>query len=272
VDTIVDVVGALVALEILDVEQVFSSPLNVGSGFVEFSHGKFPVPAPATAEILKGVPVYSTDTTGELVTPTGAAIIAEVAGSFGDMPMLTTQAVGYGAGERDREQPNVLRVFIGDLASNDDPERDTVSVIETNIDDMNPQFYESVFEKLFANGALDVFMTNIMMKKSRPAIQLTVLCTPEKEPQLTQLIFEETTTIGLRIRQEARRKLQREVREIETEFGKIKFKVSLLDGKILNHSPEYEDCKKIALAHGLSVKEVSERLARCEAFTQVERS
>lgn len=272
VDTIVDVVGALVALEILDVEQVFSSPLNVGSGFVEFSHGKFPVPAPATAEILKGVPVYSTDATGELVTPTGAAIISEVAGSFGDMPMLTTQAVGYGAGERDREQPNVLRVFIGHLAADDDPARDTITVIETNIDDMNPQFYESVFEKLFANGALDVFMTNIMMKKSRPAIQLTVLCTPEKEPQLTQLIFEETTTIGLRIRQEARRKLQREVREIETEFGKIKFKVSLLDGKILNHSPEYEDCKKIAQEHGLSVKEVSERLARCEAFTQVERS
>ncbi len=238
------------------------SRLNVGSGFVEFSHGKFPVPAPATAEILKNIPVYATDTQAELVTPTGAAIITEFAHAFGDLPGITPECIGYGAGGRELPHPNVLRIFVGEQDQTSAMDRDMVSVIETNIDDMNPQLYESVIDKLFEKGALDVYLTNIMMKKSRPGIKLTVLANLSDESKLAKLIFQETTSIGVRIRQEARKKLQREIKEIETRFGKVNFKITKLGGQIVNSTPEYEDCKRIAAQKKIPLKQVCQWLSK----------
>ncbi len=246
VDTIIDVVGALVGLKLLNIEKIQSSKLNVGSGFVEFSHGKWPVPAPATAEILKGVPVYSTDCKAELVTPTGAAIICTIADAFGDLPEMTTESIGYGAGTQDLEHPNVLRVFIGERITQAAFEQDIVSILETNIDDMNPQFYDHILEELLHNGALDVYLTNVSMKKNRPGIQLTVLTRPEDADKFAQFIFRSTTSIGVRIRQEKRKKLKRTSQEVDTKFGKVKFKISSLNGEVLNRTPEYEDCKRIS--------------------------
>ncbi len=256
VDTIIDVVGALVGIKLLGIEKVYCSKLNVGSGFVKFSHGTFPVPAPATAEILKGVPVYSTDSKGELITPTGAAIITTLSDSFGKMPEMVTESIGYGAGTRELERPNVLRVFVGQPVQEDDSEHDNGFIIETNIDDMNPQFYDHVMDKLMRHGALDVYFTNIMMKKNRPAIKLTVLTSPKNEAKLTNIIFEETTTLGVRIRKDHRKTLQREIKEVETKFGKIKVKVAKLNGKIVNAKPEYDDCQRIAIEYKIPLKQV----------------
>ncbi len=261
VDTIIDVVGALMGLRLLGIEKVFASKLNVGGGFVTFSHGTFPVPAPATAEILKGVPIYSVDVSGELVTPTGAAIISTIAEKFGPMPAMAAERVGYGAGSRDLPQPNLLRVFVGTMDESS-PNVDQVSVIETSIDDMNPQLYEHVFEKLFAAGALEVFLSNIVMKKSRPGVKLTVLMRPQDQDRMIKIIFDESTTIGLRIRQESRKILHREIKEVETKFGKVKFKFSSLDGEIINSVPEFEDCKKIAQKLNVPLKQVLRELGR----------
>ncbi|MCH6559288.1 nickel pincer cofactor biosynthesis protein LarC [candidate division KSB1 bacterium] len=254
VDTIIDVVGALVGLKLLNIEKIQSSKLNTGSGFVEFSHGKWPVPAPATAEILKGVPVYATDCKAELVTPTGAAIICTIADAFGDLPEMTTESIGYGAGTQDLEHPNVLRVFIGERKTQAAFEQDTVSILETNIDDMNPQFYDNILEELLQNGALDVYLTNVSMKKNRPGIQLTVLTRPEDEDKFAQIIFRNTTSIGVRIRQEKRKKLKRTIQEVDTKFGKVKFKISNLNGEVLNRTPEYEDCKRISNEQNIPLK------------------
>lgn len=262
VDTIVDVVGALVGLRMLGVDKVICSKLNVGTGFVEFSHGRYPAPAPATAEILLGVPVYSNETVGELVTPTGAAIITEIADSFGAMPEMKLSRIGYGAGSKDLEQPNVLRLLLGETGGNSDFDEDIISVLETNIDDMNPQFYETTMSNLLAAGALDVFISNILMKKNRPAHQLTVLCTLENENKIAKIIFQNTSSIGVRIRQEKRKKLKRELNKVQTEFGEITVKISRLNGKILNMTPEYEDCKKIAQSQNIPLKKVYEIINR----------
>ena len=256
VDTIIDVVGALVGLKLLNIEKIQSSKLNAGSGFVEFSHGKWPVPAPATAEICKGVPVYATDCKAELVTPTGAAIICTIADAFGDLPEMTTESIGYGAGTQDLEHPNVLRVFIGERITQAAFEQDTVSILETNIDDMNPQFYDNILEELLQNGALDVYLTNVSMKKNRPGIQLTVLTRPEDADKFAQFIFRNTTSIGVRIRQEKRKKLKRTIQEVDTKFGKVKFKISNLNGEVLNRTPEYEDCKRISKEQNIPLKEI----------------
>ncbi len=266
-DTIIDVVGALIALKLLSIGKVYCSKLNVGSGFVTFSHGTFPVPAPATAEILKGVPVYAGDINGELVTPTGAAIISTIAEKFGPLPVLITEHVGYGAGSRDLPQPNLLRVFIG-RTEEPSPNLDQVAVIETNIDDMNPQLYEHVIEKLFAAGALEVFLTNIMMKKNRPGILLTVLANLADQDRLVKICFEETTTIGLRIRQECRKILDREIKEVETIFGKVRVKFSCLDGEIINAVPEFDDCKEIASKTKLPLKQVLRELGKLVVVPQ----
>lgn len=260
VDTIIDVVGALIGLRLLGVEKIMASKLNVGSGFVEFSHGKFPVPAPATAEILKGTPIYSTDIEAEMVTPTGAAIITTISENFGEMPEIQVERIGYGAGRRDLSQPNVLRVFIGETTDASGFDRDTIIIMETNIDDMNPQLYDHLMESLLENGALDVYLTNIAMKKNRPAVQLTVLARPEDEEKLSRIIFKETTSIGLRIRKEKRRKLQREIKKINTRFGKVAFKISKLGDEILNMAPEYDDCKRIAREKKIPLKEVQRYL------------
>ncbi len=258
VDTIVDVVGALVGLRMLGINKIICSKINVGTGFVEFSHGRYPVPAPATAEILLGVPVYSNETVGELVTPTGAALITEIADSFGLMPEMNVSKIGYGAGSKDFEQPNVLRLLLGETGGDAAFDEDTISVIETNIDDMNPQFYETTMSNLLEAGALDVFISNIIMKKNRPAHQLTVLCTLENEDKLTKIIFKNTSSIGIRVRQEKRKKLQREMKKIETEFGEITVKISRLNDEILNMTPEYEDCKRIAETQNIPLKKVYE--------------
>lgn len=262
VDTIIDVVGALVGLKLLNIEKIQSSKLNTGSGFVEFSHGKWPVPAPATAEILKGVPVYATDCKAELVTPTGAAIICTIADAFGDLPEMTTESIGYGAGTQDLEHPNVLRVFIGERKTQAAIEQDTVSILETNIDDMNPQFYDNILEELLQNGALDVYLTNVSMKKNRPGIQLTVLTRPEDEDKFAQFIFRNTTSIGVRIRQEKRKKLKRTIEEVDTKFGKVKFKISSLNGEVLNRTPEYEDCKRISKEQNIPLKVIYKEIER----------
>ena len=262
VDTIIDVVGALVGLKLLNIEKIQSSKLNTGSGFVEFSHGKWPVPAPATAEILKGVPVYATDCKAELVTPTGAAIICTIADAFGDLPEMTTESIGYGAGSQDLEHPNVLRVFIGERKTQAAIEQDTVSILETNIDDMNPQFYDNILEELLQNGALDVYLTNVSMKKNRPGIQLTVLTRPEDEDKFAQFIFRNTTSIGVRIRQEKRKKLNRTIEEVDTKFGKVKFKISSLNGEVLNRTPEYEDCKRISKKQNIPLKAIYKEIER----------
>ena len=260
IDTIIDVVGTLVGLELLGVTSVLCSRLNVGSGFVTFSHGKYPVPAPATAELLTGVPVYATEIEGELVTPTGAAIITELAEFFGPMPTLEIGQVGYGAGDKEFAQPNVLRVFLGKSHSAFDAEADEVCVIETNIDDMNPQLYETVFEKVLSAGALDVFTSNILMKKNRPAVKLSVLCQPGDESRLAEVLLVETSSLGVRVRYESRQKLRRESLTVQTSLGQVRFKLGMLAGEQVKASPEYEDCKKIAAATGLPVRVVIERL------------
>ncbi|HSE83570.1 MAG TPA: nickel pincer cofactor biosynthesis protein LarC [Thermodesulfobacteriota bacterium] len=263
VDTVIDVVGVLVGLRQLGVENVYSSKLNVGSGFVEFSHGIFPVPAPATAEILKAIPIYATDSDAELVTPTGAAIIATLAQEFGYMPVMETKNIGYGAGTKDLKRPNVLRVFIGDLIGQTGSEENAICIIECNIDDMNPQLYDHVINKLLTNGALDVYLTSILMKKSRPGVKLTVLANIKDTNKLAGIIFEETTSIGIRIREEKRAVLEREIREIDTEYGRVKVKVSNLNGRVVNAMPEYEDCKRIANERDIPLKQVYRVIYAC---------
>lgn len=260
VDTIVDVVAALTGFRKLGIEKIFCSRLNVGSGFVTFSHGKFPVPAPATAEILMGVPTYSTDSKGELVTPTGAAIITSLAGSFGDMPVMRTRSIGYGAGSKDFEHPNVLRVFIGDMASDD--ETDEVLVTETNIDDMNPQWYDHIIEHLYREGAREVFITNIQMKKNRPGVKLTVLSEVTDRDRVLKVIFRETTSIGVRTRKESRMILQRESRSVSTPFGEMMAKVSYFEGEQVNLKIEYDELKRVAAETGLPVKQVAAEIDR----------
>lgn len=254
VDTIVDVVAALTGFKKLGIEKVYCSRLNVGSGFVTFSHGKFPVPAPATAEILKDIPVYSTDSQGELVTPTGAAIITSIAGSFGDMPAFKTSSIGYGAGTRDFEHPNVLRLYLGEMDISGEGE--SIYVLETNIDDMNPQFYDHVIERLYGAGALEVFLTGIQMKKNRPGIKLTVLAASGDKDRLLKVVFTETTSIGVRIRQESREILEREVKAIDTPYGPVNAKVSFYEGQPVNTKIEYDDLKRLAEKHGKSIKQI----------------
>lgn len=260
IDTIVDVVGALLAFQKLGIEKVFCSPLNVGSGFVTFSHGRFPVPAPATAEILKNTPTYSTNSQGELVTPTGAAVITTLADRFGDMPFMKVESIGYGAGTRDFEHPNVVRVYIGEAFA--PSETDEIFILEANIDDMNPQFYEPVMEKLFTEGALDVFFTPVQMKKNRPATKLTVLSGTGNEKSLASLILKETTTLGVRMRKESRMILERESKEIETPWGKVRIKISGLNGEVYHKSAEYEDLRRISAETGESMRAVSEKIQK----------
>lgn len=255
IDTIIDVAGAVIGLNKLGIEKIYCSKLNVGTGFVEFSHGKWPVPAPATAEILKGIPVYNNNIKAELVTPTGAAIITTFAEKFGEMPAMKIGKIGYGAGTKDLEQPNVLRVFYGE---SNKMENETINIIETNIDNMNPEVYPYVIDKLMERGALDAYLTNIIMKKGRPAIKLTVLCEIKDTDKLCNSIFDETTTLGVRIFTAEKKKLDREIKIIKTKYGNIRVKVSKLNKKIQNIMPEYEDCAKIAKNKNIPLKMVYE--------------
>jgi uncharacterized protein (TIGR00299 family) protein len=258
VDAIVDIVGAAICLEMLGWPKVVASPMPTFHGYAKGSHGIFPLPAPATAEILRGVPWRKLDIEGELVTPTGAAIIREIAEGFGPLPAMTVEGIGYGAGKSDFGIPNALRVMIGEEATTPGDSAECVTVIETNIDDLNPQFYEIAIERLFAAGALDVFLTPIQMKKNRPGTLLSVICDPDLAEAVAAVILAETSTFGVRISQWERLCLDRRWEEVVTKFGVIRIKIGERDGKEITASPEYEDCKRAAIEHGTPVRRVHE--------------
>lgn len=260
-DSILDIVGASVAVEQLGIEAIVVSPLNVGGGTVKTAHGELPVPAPATATLLRGAPVYSSGAEGELVTPTGAAVVATLAKQFGPLPAMTVAAVGYGAGTNDpKGRANVLRVFLGESAEERAAEPDSgesaVIVLEANLDDMSPEVCGFVLEQAMAAGALDVFYTPVQMKKSRPGLLLTVLCPPERAEALTHLLFEQTTTLGVRSYRAERRVLERAVETVETRLGPVRMKLARMNGRLLNVAPEYEDCQRLAREKGVPLKEV----------------
>ncbi len=283
VDCIVDIFGTLICLDILGIRNIYSSPVNLGSGAVKTEHGSLPVPAPATAELLKNVPVYSSEKKHELTTPTGAVLISELAEKFGAIPEMSVARIGMGAGNKNfKKHPNVLRIFIGqktDHRTQNPPSppfnkggkggiNNWVTVIETNIDDMNPQVYEYVMEKLLVNGAVDVFFTQIVMKKGRPGIKLTVLCKEEEKEKLIKIIIGETTSIGLRFYKAQRRVMKRRIGPVNTKFGKIKVKISALHDDKLRITPEYEDCKKIAKKLGIPIMEVMQEAQRASSDTK----
>jgi hypothetical protein len=264
VDSIIDVVGSVVGFEMLGIERFFSSPLRVGRGTVTTEHGLLPIPAPATAELLRGAAVYAGELDGEFVTPTGAAILSSLCESFGPLPTLRIDRIGYGAGSRDPEGvPNALRLVLGETA--DEPtaavdgsraEAERVMVIETNIDDMNPQVYGFVMERAFALGALDVFFTPVQMKKDRPGALLTVLCEPQMLEAMSDLILSETTTLGVRYYEAKRRVLERALETVETAYGPVTIKVARRGNRTLHFQPEYDDCARLANQAGTTLNEV----------------
>jgi uncharacterized protein (TIGR00299 family) protein len=264
VDAIVDIVGAAAGFEQLGIEEFFCSAVNVGGGRVNTQHGNLPVPAPATAELLRGAPTYSTGIPRELVTPTGAAILTSVASQFGAQPPMTVSAIGLGAGSAElSEQPNVLRLFLGETATIGASEaeldaalQEDVVVLEANLDDMNPQVYGYFADLALEAGALDVFSVPVQMKKNRVGQLVTVLCGPADREKLTGLFFRETTTLGVRQSNVRRRTLQRESVTVETSLGPVRMKVARLNGNVLNVAPEYEDCRKLAAARGVPLKQV----------------
>jgi len=261
-DSIVDIVGSIWGIRQLGIEKIYVSKVNVGGGFVKCEHGILPVPAPATLFLMEGKPIYSSGVERELLTPTGAAILTTLSFEFGSMPLMNVDRVGYGAGRDNLSHPNLLRLIIGTSESISGKEK--VVVIETNIDDMNPQFYDYVMERLLAMEVLEVFITPILMKKSRPGHLLTIICSSEKLSSVTKFLLRETTTLGLRWHQEERAKTDREILTQETKYGKIRFKLAKWEGKVVNLSPEYEDCKRLALEKRVPLKEVFEEAKRVE--------
>jgi pyridinium-3,5-bisthiocarboxylic acid mononucleotide nickel chelatase len=258
VDAIVDIVGACVGFEVLGIERFACSALNVGGGTAKMAHGILPVPAPATANLLQGRPTYSNGVQKELVTPTGAAIVATLCEAFGPQPGMTVSAIGYGAGTADLEgQPNVVRIMIGEATEKSVVGFDEeIAVIEANLDDMNPQIYGYFLEKALGVGALDVYTTPVQMKKNRPGTLLTVLCKPVDTNALMSLIFAETTTFGVRTYRAQRRVLPREWVCVGTEFGEVRSKVSRVNGRILHLAPEFEDCRKLAVEKNVPLQRV----------------
>ena len=256
VDAIVDVTGGVIALDLAGAQAVHVSALPIGGGLVGGPHGRIPVPAPGTAELLRGFPVVDTGVKSELVTPTGAAILTTLADSAGRMPALTVEAVGYGAGTKDLPgTPNVLRCFLGRTVDSGVAD-ETVLQVETTIDDMSPQLYETLIERVFDAGALDVFLQPVIMKRGRPGVLVTALCTPERVGDLSRALFEESTTIGVRWSEWRRARLQREMVEVTTAYGTIPFKVSRLGGRIVTITPEFADVARIAREKSLPVREV----------------
>ena len=290
IDSIIDIVGAMIGFELLGVDRFFCSPLRLGSGSVDSQHGRLPIPAPATADLLRGAPVYAGELEGEFVTPTGAAIVATLCEEFGPLPPMKVVRVGYGAGSRDPKGfPNALRLMIGELEEADEPALpvlgarlpqldtgaiqspkagsaaqtkvyatpdETIVVIETNIDDMNPQVYSFVMERAFALGALDVFMIPAQMKKDRPGVLLTVLCKPETADATIEMLLVETKTLGVRYYQAKRRVLERTIETVETEYGPVRIKVARDGARTLHFQPEYEDCARVAASAKVPLLEV----------------
>jgi uncharacterized protein (TIGR00299 family) protein len=261
VDAILDIVGASAGLELLGIDQLICSPLNVGGGHVKTAHGMLPVPAPATAEVLKGVPIYSSGVDGELVTPTGAVIVCTLASGFGPMPSMSVTQIGYGAGGRDYSgHPNIARLFVGERAEISRPRvpkpSEVVTVIDANVDDMNPQLYGYLVERALAAGALDITCGSVQMKKNRPGLEISILCPPDRAEVLAQLLLEETTTIGLRMHEAARLVLEREMMSVETSYGTVRVKVARHKGVVMNVAPEYDDCRRLAAEKSVPLKEV----------------
>ncbi len=262
VDAIIDVVGAVAGLFLLGIDEVYCSPLHVGTGTVICAHGILPLPAPATFELVRGVPIYSTEVHGELLTPTGAAILTTLSKGFGQLPAMTTEALGYGAGAADRQIPNLLRIVIGNTCERDCFDCDQAAVIETAIDDMNPQIYDHIMEKALEMGALDIYLKPVQMKKNRPGIILSILCKPEDVGRFSRFVLSETTSIGLRWRFENRIKVKRDILEITTSLGNLRVKKAHTMEGTINFLPEYEDCKKIARQKNIPLKMVMAKVCK----------
>ena len=262
-DSIVDIVGTVHAMEAFGADRVVASPLNVGSGSVHSAHGLYPVPAPATTRLLEGVPIYSGPQKAELVTPTGALLITAYAQHFGGLPPMRLQRTGYGAGSRKFSRtPNVIRVLVGEGDTAAQSHR--VVVIEAEIDDMNPQIFGVLIDRLLAEGALDVFYTSIQMKKNRPGTLLSIIAPPAAREQLTSIVFRETTTIGVRYGEMDRECLDREMVTVDTPLGRVGIKVARRNGNVMNASPEFDDCARLAAESGRPVKDV--QAAAMKAF------
>ncbi len=271
IDTVIDIFGTIIGLHFFKAETLYSSPVNLGSGLVKTRHGTLPVPAPATIALLRHVPVYGHPLRSELTTPTGAALLRGLVTEYGFMPPMSIETMGTGAGERNyRQWPNVLRLFIG-TPSVRSPKGDragdgeTVIVIETNIDDMNPQIFDHVSALLYRIGALDVSLTYLMMKKGRPGVRMTVLCEKERMERIAEVILRETTSIGIRYYEARRKTMEREIRSVDTPFGAIRFKVSKLGEKIVKWAPEYEDCRKAARRLNMPLIELLKKIQKTES-------
>ena len=273
-DSIIDITSAVIGVKTLGIEEIYSSALPVGKGFVKCAHGLIPVPAPATLELLKNIPIYSGGIESEMITPTGAAIISTLAKNFGERPLMKIERIGYGAGEKEFAIPNLLRVSIGEKVLNDGNLKDgyvndEAVLIETNVDDMNPEFYDYIMDQLFSQGALDVFLTPIQMKKNRPAHMLSVVVYEQDLRGMLEVLFSESTTLGVRIREIKRLRLTQQNFIAETKYGKIKVKVGIFEGEIKNIAPEYEDCKKMAKQHQVPLKEVYEEAMKVIRLTSL---
>lgn len=266
-DSIIDITSAVIGIKTLGIEEIYSSALPVGKGFVKCAHGVIPVPAPATLELLKNIPTYSGGIESEMITPTGAAIISTLAKSFGKRPLMKIERIGYGAGEKEFTIPNLLRVSVGEkIAKDKDFKDDYISdeavLIETNIDDMNPEFYNYIMDQLFSQGALDVFLTPIQMKKNRPAHMLSIIVYEQNLKEILEVLFSESTTLGVRMKEIKRLRLAQQYFIAETKYGKIKVKIGMFKGERKNIAPEYEDCKKMAKQHKVPLKEVYEEVKK----------
>lgn len=257
-DAIVDVVGAAICFDLLKIDRFVSSPIHVGSGTVEMAHGRFPVPPPAVTELLKGVPFYSTEIKGELLTPTGAAIITTVCAEYGPIPNMVAEQSGYGAGTREYDNfPNVLRVMIGESKGPNEAE-EKLWMIETNIDDVSPQIIGHVMDRAFELGARDCYFTAVQMKKNRPGVLLSILCDGDQKELMMELLFTETTTLGARSYEVARRALERNIVRVETIYGPIDVKVANLNGRVVNAMPEFDQCRAAAQRANVALKEVED--------------
>ena len=263
IDSIVDVVGAAICFEVLNVEKIISSPVQVGGGFVKCAHGMLPVPAPATAEILTGIPIRSGIVPFETTTPTGAAILAAMAGRFTERVNFTPLKIGYGVGQRDTDVPNVLRVFLGEMDDekhDQDVEVKEACLMECNIDDMNPELYDGIVERLFEKGALDVYLTPIIMKKSRPAVTISILCDADHRKGIEEVLWLHTSTFGLRVNKIEKLILRRDVSTVKTKYGVVSVKNAYLRGERIKWKLEYEDAKRLAKEKGVSIKAIYDSL------------
>jgi uncharacterized protein (TIGR00299 family) protein len=255
-DTIIDVTGTLIGLEILEISSIFCSPIPLGKGFIKGAHGQIPLPSPATIALLKGVPVFGREIEAELVTPTGAAILVELAEDYCPPPPMVVQSIGYGAGGRDLPVPNLLRVLVGEFQGSGSSRFQRLLVLETNLDDLNPEIFPYVVDRLFAEGALDVTMIPIQMKKNRPGTQIQVLCNPSDGEKLKSILFHETTTLGIKQYHIDRYALARRIVSVSTKFGDIQVKVALTDQGAEKISPEYEDCRELAEKLNLPITKI----------------